>query len=38
MGYCSAAEGQKFQREATEFHKLILKLGPNPVRHVTQKK
>ena len=30
--YCTAAEGQKFQREATEFDKTIRKLGPSPVR------
>jgi coenzyme F420-reducing hydrogenase delta subunit len=30
--YCTAAEGQKFQREATEFDKTIRKLGPNPAR------
>jgi coenzyme F420-reducing hydrogenase delta subunit len=32
MGFCSAAEGQKFQREATEFDKLIRELGPSPLR------
>jgi coenzyme F420-reducing hydrogenase delta subunit len=32
MAYCTAAEGQKFQQEATEFDKLIKKLGPNRVR------
>jgi len=31
-GYCSAAEGQKFQREATEFDKVIRELGPSPLR------
>jgi coenzyme F420-reducing hydrogenase delta subunit len=30
--YCTAAEGQKFQREATEFDKTIRKLGPSPAR------
>ena len=32
FGYCTAAEGQKFQREATEFDKVIRELGPNPVK------
>jgi coenzyme F420-reducing hydrogenase delta subunit len=31
-GYCSAAEGQKFQREATEFDKVIKELGPSPFK------
>lgn len=37
MFFCSAAEGQKFQKEATKFHKKIEELGPNPVRIDTQK-
>ncbi len=32
MGYCTAAEGQKFQQEATSFDKIIRALGPNPFR------
>lgn len=32
MGYCTAAEGQKFQKEATEFDKVIKGLGPNPIK------
>jgi coenzyme F420-reducing hydrogenase delta subunit len=32
FGYCTAAEGQKFQREATEFDKIIRELGPSPLR------
>lgn len=32
FGFCSAAEGQKFQREATEFDKVIRSLGPSPIR------
>ncbi len=40
MTYCTAAEGQKFQREATEFDKLINKLGssPFPVKTTRKKK
>ena len=29
FGYCTAAEGQKFQIEATKFNNLIEKLGPS---------
>jgi len=32
MVYCTAAEGQKFQIEATEYDKVIQKLGPSPLR------
>lgn len=32
MGYCTAAEGQKFQITATEFDKLIRELGPSPLK------
>ena len=32
FGYCTAAEGQKFQKEATAFNKLIEKLGPSPLK------
>jgi len=32
IGNCTAAEGQKFQKEATNFDKLIKKLGPSPLR------
>lgn len=31
-GYCTAAEGQKFQIEATDFDKVIRDLGPSPIR------
>ncbi len=30
--WCTAAEGQKYQREAIEFDKIIKKLGPSPLR------
>jgi len=32
IAYCTAAEGQKFQKVATEFDKVIKKLGPSPLR------
>ena len=32
FGYCTAAEGQKFQQEAIKFDKIIQKLGPNPLK------
>ena len=32
MAYCSSAEGQKFQRMATEFDKIIKDLGPSPLK------
>ncbi len=32
MVFCSSAEGSKFQKVATEFDKLIRKLGPSPLR------
>lgn len=32
FGYCTAAEGQKFQQEATKFNNLIEKLGPSPLK------
>ena len=32
FGYCTAAEGQKFQQEAIKFDKTIQKLGPSPLR------
>lgn len=32
MIYCTAAEGQKFQKEAIEIDKTICKLGPSPLR------
>ncbi len=38
MEFCSAAEGQKFQRVAKEFDKQIKELGPNPIKNDTQKK
>ena len=38
MEFCSAAEGQKFQRVVTEFDKEIRELGPNPIKIDTQMK
>jgi coenzyme F420-reducing hydrogenase delta subunit len=32
LGYCTAAEGQKFQQEAIKFDKIIRELGPSPLR------
>ncbi len=32
MAYCTAAEGQKFQNEATAFDKIIRQLGPSPLK------
>lgn len=32
MGYCTAAEGQKFQQTAIKFDKVIRELGPSPLR------
>ena len=32
FGYCTAAEGQKFQQEAIKFDKIIRELGPNPLK------
>ena len=32
FGYCTAAEGQKFQQEVIKFDKLIQKLGPSPLK------
>ena len=32
FGYCTAAEGQKFQQEVIKFDKIIQKLGPSPLR------
>ena len=32
MSYCTAAEGQKFQKDATEFDRIIKELGPNPLK------
>jgi coenzyme F420-reducing hydrogenase delta subunit len=37
MGFCSAAEGQKFQRVATEFDNQIKELGPSPLRQTDDK-
>lgn len=31
-GNCTAAEGQKFQKQVTEFDKVIRELGPSPLR------
>ena len=33
MAYCSSAEGQKFQKLATEFDKEIRELGHSPLRN-----
>lgn len=38
MDFCSAAEGQKFQRVVSEFDKKINELGPNPIKNDTQEK
>jgi len=35
MDYCTAAEGQKFQNDATAFDKIIRELGPSPLRPKT---
>jgi len=32
FSYCTAAEGQKFQKEVTEFDKVIRELGPSPFK------
>ena len=32
MDYCTAAEGQKFQQDATAFDKTIRDLGPSPLK------
>jgi coenzyme F420-reducing hydrogenase delta subunit len=32
MFHCSAAEGQKFQNEATRISELIQDLGSNPIK------
>lgn len=32
MFHCSAAEGQRFQNEATRISKLIQDLGSNPIK------
>ncbi len=32
MFHCSAAEGQKFQEEATRISEIIKKLGSNPLK------
>lgn len=32
MAFCTSAEGQKFQRVATEFDKEIRDLGKNPLK------
>lgn len=32
IGWCTAAEGQKFQQDATAFDKVIRELGPNPLK------
>ena len=30
--WCTAAEGQKYQKEAIRFDKIIRELGPSPLR------
>jgi len=35
IGNCTAAEGQKFQIDATAFDKTIRELGPSPLRPKT---
>jgi hypothetical protein len=37
MFHCSAAEGQKFQEEATRISKLIEDLGNNPIKEDIKK-
>jgi coenzyme F420-reducing hydrogenase delta subunit len=32
MGWCTAAEGQKFQQDATAFDKVIRELGQSPFK------
>jgi coenzyme F420-reducing hydrogenase delta subunit len=32
IAWCSAAEGQKFQKAAMDFDKEIKELGPSPLR------
>lgn len=36
MHYCSAAEGQKFQKTIVETAKQITALGPSPLRKLAQ--
>jgi len=38
FGYCTAAEGQKFQQEVIKFDKIIQKLGPSPLKTKDQQK
>ncbi len=38
MAYCSAAEGQKYQRTATEFDKEIKEMGPSPIKPKPEEK
>jgi len=33
FGYCTAAEGQKFQQEVIKFDKVIQELGPSPLKN-----
>ena len=37
MHYCSAAEGQKFQKTIIEMAKQITALGPSPLRKLAPK-
>jgi coenzyme F420-reducing hydrogenase delta subunit len=32
IAWCTAAEGQKFQKTAIEFDKVIRELGPSPLK------
>jgi len=36
--HCSAAEGQKFQEEATRISELIAELGSNPLKQAIKSK
>ena len=38
MGFCTSAEGQKFQLTAIDFDKTINKLGPSPLRRKSGEK
>jgi coenzyme F420-reducing hydrogenase delta subunit len=37
MFHCSAAEGQKFQNEATRITEIIMKLGSSPFKEEKNK-
>jgi len=38
MFHCSAAEGQKFQNEATRISEQIADLGSNPIKEILKSK